>query len=138
MPEKLPKGGKRSDLGIYVRSKWEANFARYLKWMVEKEEIKSWRYEPMSFEFRGIKRGTRFEEKNPYKGRGRAHPYPPGSGPEGEKCGTCAARRCRPYRGTNYYKCQYMKHAWSCGLGTDIRLKDAACFLWKPDKGRTE
>lgn len=53
------KGGKRPDLGIYVRSRWEANFARYLKWMLERGEIKSWRYEPITFEF-PIKKGTRF------------------------------------------------------------------------------
>ena len=53
------KSGKRSDLGIYVRSRWEANFARYLKWMKERGEIKSWRYEPITFEF-PIKKGTRF------------------------------------------------------------------------------
>ena len=54
------KGGIRDDLGIYVRSRWEANFARYLKWMQFRGEIKSWRYEPITFEFKGIKRGTRF------------------------------------------------------------------------------
>lgn len=53
------KGGKRKDLGIYVRSSWEANFARYLNWVKERGDIKKWEYEPDTFDF-PIKRGTRF------------------------------------------------------------------------------
>lgn len=54
------RGGKREDLGFYVRSKWEANYARYLKWLVSIGEIRSWQYEPDTFEFTKIKRGSRF------------------------------------------------------------------------------
>lgn len=55
------KGGKREDLGnLYVRSTWEANWARYLNWLVEAGQITKWEYEPDTFEFVGIKRGTRF------------------------------------------------------------------------------
>lgn len=55
------KGGKRADLGdLYVRSAWEANYARYLNWLVEIGEIVEWEFEPDEFEFVGIKRGTRF------------------------------------------------------------------------------
>lgn len=53
------RAGKREDLGIYVRSTWEANYARYLKWLEEKGEISGWRYEPETFWFESIKRGTR-------------------------------------------------------------------------------
>lgn len=54
-------GGKRDDLGgLYVRSRWEANYARYLNWLKEKGQIKDWEYEPETFEFKGIKRGARF------------------------------------------------------------------------------
>jgi len=53
------KMGTRKDLGIYVRSSWEANFARYLNWMKEKREIKDWKYEVDTFDF-PIKRGVRF------------------------------------------------------------------------------
>lgn len=55
-----PKAGHRNDLGIYVRSSWEANYARYLNFLVKNGVIKSWDYEPDTFEFIGIKRGTRF------------------------------------------------------------------------------
>lgn len=54
-------GGRRYDLGgQYFRSAWEANYARYLNWLVSKGEIDRWDYEPITFEFTGIKRGTRF------------------------------------------------------------------------------
>jgi hypothetical protein len=54
------KGGRRQDLGgVYFRSGWEANYARYLNILVERGEILSWEYEPMVFVFEAIKRGTR-------------------------------------------------------------------------------
>ncbi|EOA3459103.1 hypothetical protein ACH0F8_000589 [Enterococcus hirae] len=53
------KGGTRKDLGLYVRSRWEANFARYLNLLTEKGEIAKWEYEPDTFWFENIKRGTR-------------------------------------------------------------------------------
>jgi hypothetical protein len=52
--------GKRDDLGgLYVRSSWEANYARYLNWLVEQKQIIKWEYEPDVFEFTNIKRGCR-------------------------------------------------------------------------------
>lgn len=53
------KAGTREDLGFYVRSAWEANYARYLNWLVEKGEIHRYEYEPDTFWFEQIKRGTR-------------------------------------------------------------------------------
>lgn len=55
------RGGKRADLGNrYFRSSWEANWARYLNWLKSIGEIQEWEYEVDTFEFVGIKRGTRF------------------------------------------------------------------------------
>lgn len=48
-------GGKK----IYARSLWEANFARYLQWQKEREEIQDWEHEPHTFWFDEIKRGVR-------------------------------------------------------------------------------
>jgi len=45
---------RRKDLGIYVRSRWEANYGRYLNFVRRK-----WFYEPKTFWFENIKRGTR-------------------------------------------------------------------------------
>lgn len=52
--------GRRGDLGgMYFRSSWEANVARYLNFMVKKGRIGKWEYEPDTFIFDAIKRGTR-------------------------------------------------------------------------------
>lgn len=54
-------GGKRPDLeNRYFRSSWEANYARYLNYLVQKKKILRWEYEPDTFEFHAIKKGTRF------------------------------------------------------------------------------
>lgn len=54
MPFGTIQGGKRADLDYgYFRSKWEANYARYLTQL----EIE-WKYEPKTFWFDGIKSGT--------------------------------------------------------------------------------
>lgn len=53
--------GKRADLdGLYVRSSWEANYARYLNWLMKLGEVQRWEFEPDTFAFDKIKRGTRF------------------------------------------------------------------------------
>ena len=53
-------GGRRSDLDDrYFRSSWEANYARYLNLLVSRREISSWEYEPRTFVFEKIRRGTR-------------------------------------------------------------------------------
>jgi hypothetical protein len=53
------KAGWR-EIGIikkYYRSRWEANYARYLQWLLEKKAIAKWEHEPEVFWFEGIKRG---------------------------------------------------------------------------------
>lgn len=55
------RGGKRADLqDQYFRSSWEANWARYLNWLVSLHVILKWEYEPQTFEFMPIKKGNRF------------------------------------------------------------------------------
>lgn len=59
-PYSRAKRGKRSDLGnTFFKSRWEANFARYLEFLKKSGNIYSWEYEPQRFEFEAIKRGTR-------------------------------------------------------------------------------
>lgn len=56
---------------------------------------------------------------------------PPGTGPAGETCKTCQhATATGPYNRT-FYKCAVIRHRWTHGPGTDIRLKSAACELWQ-------
>jgi hypothetical protein len=51
--------GRRADLGdIYFRSRWEANYARYLNLLVKMGVVTEWAYEPETFWFEGIRRGT--------------------------------------------------------------------------------
>lgn len=53
------KGGKRPDLDDrYFRSAWEANYARYLNWLVAQGQVRSWQYEPQTFVFHGETRGV--------------------------------------------------------------------------------
>ncbi len=42
---------------IYARSRWEANYARYLQFLLDSGEIAKWEHEPETFWFAGIKRG---------------------------------------------------------------------------------
>lgn len=57
----------RSNNGWYIignqkhffRSSWEVNYARYLEWLVNKQQILSWDYETNTFWFDKIKRGVR-------------------------------------------------------------------------------
>lgn len=59
-PHPTGKGGKRSDLGnVYFRSSWEANWARYLNWLMSIGEVLRWEFEPDTFEF-PVRRGSRF------------------------------------------------------------------------------
>lgn len=45
--------------GVRFRSRWEANYARYLNWRVKQGEIARWEYEAETFWFLEIKRGVR-------------------------------------------------------------------------------
>lgn len=47
-------GGKR----FYARSKWEANYARFLEFCKTHKLIKDWSHEPRTWWFDGIKRGV--------------------------------------------------------------------------------
>lgn len=43
---------------VYFRSKWEANYALYLDFMISRGTLKDWQYEAETFFFDGIKMGT--------------------------------------------------------------------------------
>jgi len=58
----------------------------------------------------------------------RGYARRPGTGPEGQTCGTCANVVCKSYS-RNYYKCGLVKTTG--GPATDIRLSSPACELWK-------
>lgn len=56
----LWKGGWREIGGYkkYYRSRWEANYARWLEREKQEGRIHSWAHEPTTFWFEGIKRGV--------------------------------------------------------------------------------
>lgn len=52
--------GYRDDLGkIFFRSRWEANYARFLNLLKANGEIRAWEYEADTFWFEAIRRGIR-------------------------------------------------------------------------------
>lgn len=52
--------GYRDDLGdTFFRSRWEANYARYLNFLIEQGKIAKWEFEPETFWFEAIRRGVR-------------------------------------------------------------------------------
>lgn len=55
------KAGWREVGGVrkFYRSQWEANYARYLQWLLERREIAAWAHEAETFWFDAIKRGVR-------------------------------------------------------------------------------
>jgi len=59
-PKATWKAGWRIVAGrrVYFRSRWEANYARYLQFLKERGDILEWEHEPITFWFKGIKRGT--------------------------------------------------------------------------------
>lgn len=60
----------------------------------------------------------------------RGHVSPPGTGPAGETCGSCRHAVRFDYS-KSFYKCALAKARWTCGRGTDVRARDAACSRWE-------
>lgn len=57
----------------------------------------------------------------------------PGTGPEGETCGSCRHLYRREMAKT-YLKCSLMQGKWTGGGGTDIKARAPACSKWeKPE-----
>lgn len=60
---------------------------------------------------------------------GNGYAAPPGSGPQGERCGTCRHCKIMPMTQRRYYKCEI--GTVTRGAATDIRLKSPACEKWE-------
>lgn len=50
----------------------------------------------------------------------------PGTGPADETCASCTHAR----RFGRYAKCELLRHHWTGGQGTDIKLRTPACQQW--------
>jgi hypothetical protein len=80
-----------------------------------------------------------FGDDTPYSERIKpkkktGYPYPPGTGPDGETCGTCKSFY-RHELGKTYFKCMKIYRDWTHGPGTDIKFGSPACKLWESKKG---
>ena len=66
----------------------------------------------------------------------KGYAAPPGSGPAGETCKTCASyARTRLRSGNVFLKCLLLRAHWTHGIGTDIKAGSPACSRWtKPDE----
>lgn len=67
--------------------------------------------------------------QTPTKGKS-GHAAAPGTGPEGETCGSCA-NLARKRLSKTYLKCRLMEAIWTGGGGTDVRARDPACSKWE-------
>lgn len=59
----------------------------------------------------------------------RGHAAQPGTGPEGETCGSCALL-VRKQAARVYLKCGHPSVRQTNGPGTDVRARDPACQHW--------
>jgi len=58
----------------------------------------------------------------------------PGSGPEGKKCRHCAHYIIRyTPAGYTHPKCDLMRHRWTSGRGSDIKVSSPACGRFEPE-----
>lgn len=57
----------------------------------------------------------------------RGYVYHPGTGPEGETCGSC--QHISRFR--RWHKCDLNKARWTGGRGSDILARSPACKYWE-------
>jgi hypothetical protein len=55
----------------------------------------------------------------------------PGTGPEGETCGSCK-HLFRNQLAKTYLKCSLMRACWTGGRKTDVLSRSPACKFWEP------
>lgn len=76
-----------------------------------------------------IEKPAIYQERKPTVVNGYA--MKPGTGPQGETCGSCKHRFVKRMAGT-YHKCLITRRNWTGGAGTDIRVRSPACQRWEP------
>lgn len=63
----------------------------------------------------------------------RGHVAPPGTGPDGQTCGSCKHLARIAYAKT-YLKCGLNRARWTGGPKTDVCARDQACSKWEKDE----
>jgi len=73
-------------------------------------------------------------QKSDYPPSGTCTPFAPGTGPEGEKCGTCKWKIARHNHSgkKRFLKCMRVRHHWTNGGASDIKARWPACYSWRP------
>jgi len=90
------------------------------------------------FSLFGGQPGRPREARSPRPSKAMGYAAPPGSGPAGETCGTCAHCRLRTIRGERrVYKCRLLQGRWTFDRTTDVRLRSPACAKWQAGAPRT-
>lgn len=67
----------------------------------------------------------------------RGYAAPPGTGPVGETCRSCAHYSHGGTGARSFPKCGLMRQHWTSGPGTDILAKAPACRNWAFPTGET-
>lgn len=85
----------------------------------------------------GLDRALTPQERKKLKRKGpkpRGHAWQPGTGPDGESCGTCR-HLFRNRLAKTYLKCALMQPYWTGGRGSDVLARDKACRRWEAIAG---
>lgn len=75
------------------------------------------------------------------KARGKHYVAPrggadrPGTGPEGETCGSCKHDVATGRTGKRFHKCALNRACWTHGAKSDIRTRWPACSKWEASDG---
>lgn len=63
----------------------------------------------------------------------KGYAAPPGTGPDGETCGSCR-HLFRNRMAKTYLKCGLMWRFWTGGAGSDVLAKSPACRNWEAEE----
>ena len=66
----------------------------------------------------------------------RGYADTPGTGPDGETCGSCKHHSGVRYA-KFYHKCRLMEASWTGGPKTDIRVRSPECSKWETSEQET-
>jgi len=73
-------------------------------------------------------------ERPAYQSSPAGYAAPPGSGAQGETCGTCTHCCIRRIHDRNIYKCGQRVERWTLDRSSDVLLRSPACRKWQAGK----
>lgn len=81
--------------------------------------------------FGGVEPAKSYDPPRQLSPKAAGYAAPPGTGPQGESCGTCMHCRVRTFHDRHFYKCELMVAAWNKDRSSDVVLKSPACRRWE-------